>query len=155
MGHLLIDGEHLTLEDVVNVSRNNYSVELSEQAVKKVKKSRDYVDSLVEKEAVVYGITTGFGKFSDVFISKEDTTALQRNLIVSHACSMGEPLPEETVRAMMLLRINALAKGCSGIRLETINTLIEMLNKGVHPLIPEKGSLGASGILHLLQIWCL
>jgi histidine ammonia-lyase len=147
MGHLLIDGEHLTLEDVVNVSRNNYSVELSEQAVKKVKKSRDYVDSLVEKEAVVYGITTGFGKFSDVFISKEDTTALQRNLIVSHACSMGEPLPEETVRAMMLLRINALAKGCSGIRLETINTLIEMLNKGVHPLIPEKGSLGASGDL--------
>lgn len=147
MGHLLIDGEHLTVEDVVNVARENFFVELSEHAVKKVKKSREYVDSLVENEAVVYGITTGFGKFSDVFISKEDTKALQRNLIVSHACSMGDPLPEETVRAMMLLRANALAKGYSGIRLETLNTLIEMLNKGVHPVIPEKGSLGASGDL--------
>lgn len=147
MGHLFIDGEHLILEDVVNVSRNNCFVELSEQAVGKVKKSREYVDSLVEREAVVYGITTGFGKFSDVFISKEDTKALQRNLIVSHACSLGEALSEETVRAIMLLRANALAKGCSGIRLETLSTLIEMLNKGVHPVIPEKGSLGASGDL--------
>jgi len=147
MGHLYIDGEHLTIEDVVNVARNGYLVELSEEAVAKIKKSRDYVDNLVEKEAIVYGITTGFGKFSDTFISKEDTRALQKNLIVSHACSMGEPLPEETVRGVMLLRANALAKGYSGIRLETVNTLLEMLNKGVHPVIPEKGSLGASGDL--------
>ena len=147
MGHLSIDGEHLTIRHVVDVARNNYTVELSEQAVIKVKKAREYVDSLVDKGAVVYGITTGFGKFSDVFISKEDTKALQRNLIVSHACSLGDPLTEETVRAIMLLRVNALAKGFSGIRLETVNTLVEMLNKGVHPLIPEKGSLGASGDL--------
>jgi len=147
MGHLLIDGEHLTIRHVVDVARNNYTVELSEQAVNKIKKSRDYVDSLVDKGAVVYGITTGFGKFSDVFISKEDTKALQRNLIVSHACSLGDPLTEETVRAVMFLRVNALAKGFSGIRLETVNTLIEMLNKEVHPIIPEKGSLGASGDL--------
>ena len=147
MGHLSIDGEHLTIKDVVDVARNSRRVGLSEQAVERIRKSRDYVDSLVDKEAVVYGITTGFGKFSDVFISKEDTRALQRNLIVSHACSLGDPLTEETVRAIMLLRANALAKGFSGIRLETVNTLVEMLNKGVHPVIPEKGSLGASGDL--------
>jgi histidine ammonia-lyase len=147
MGHLLIDGEHLTINDVVEVARNNQRIELSEQAVSKIRKSREYVDRLVDNGAVVYGITTGFGKFSDVFISKEDTKALQRNLIVSHACSMGDPLAEEIVRGIMLLRINALAKGFSGIRLETVNTLVEMLNKGVHPVIPEKGSLGASGDL--------
>lgn len=147
MGHLRIDGEHLTIKDVVDVARSGLLVELSQEAVSKIKKSREYVDGLVEKEAVVYGITTGFGKFSDTYISKEDTKALQRNLIVSHACSMGNPLPEETVRGVMLLRANALAKGFSGIRLETVNTLLEMLNKGVHPIIPEKGSLGASGDL--------
>ncbi len=147
MGHLLIDGEHLTIKDVVDVARNNQTIQLSEQAVGKIKKSREYVDNLVDKGAVVYGITTGFGKFSDVFISKEDTEALQRNLIVSHACSLGDPLAEEIVRGIMLIRINALAKGFSGIRFETVNTLVEMLNKGVHPVIPEKGSLGASGDL--------
>ena len=147
MGHILLDGEHLTIDNVVDVARKGYTVGLSEEAISKIKKSRDYVDSIVEKEVVVYGITTGFGKFSDVFISKEDTQALQRNLIVSHSCSLGNPLPEETVRGVMLLRANALAKGFSGIRLETVNTLIEMLNKGVHPIIPEKGSLGASGDL--------
>ncbi|HYE83267.1 MAG TPA: histidine ammonia-lyase [Clostridia bacterium] len=147
MGHLLIDGQHLTIKDVVDVARSNRKIELSEQAVTKIKKSREYVDNLVDKGAVVYGITTGFGKFSDVFISKEDTRALQRNLIVSHSCSMGDPFAEEIVRGIMLLRINALARGFSGIRLETVNTMIEMLNKGVHPVIPEKGSLGASGDL--------
>lgn len=147
MGHISIDGEHLTIDNVVDVARKGFTVSLSDDAILKIKKSRDYVDELVEKEAVVYGITTGFGKFSDIFISKEDTEALQRNLIVSHSCALGESLPEETVRGVMLLRANALAKGFSGIRLKTVNTLIEMLNKGVHPIIPEKGSLGASGDL--------
>ncbi len=147
MGHLLIDGEHLTINNVVDVVRKGFTVNLSEEAVLKIKKSREYVDKLVQNETIVYGITTGFGKFSDTFISKKDTEALQRNLIISHSCSMGNPLPEEIVRGVMLLRVNALAKGISGIRLETVNTLIEMLNKGVHPIIPEKGSLGASGDL--------
>ena len=147
MGHILLDGEHLTIENVVDVTRNGFKVSLSEEAKLKIQRSRDYVDELVDKGAVVYGITTGFGKFSDTFISKEDTEALQRNLIVSHSCALGEPLPEETVRGVMLLRANALAKGFSGIRLGTVNTLIDMLNKGVHPIIREKGSLGASGDL--------
>jgi len=147
MGHLIIDGEHLSIKDFVDVARYNFTVQLSEDAVQRVKKSRAYVDQLVDNEAVVYGITTGFGKFSDTYISKEDTKELQRNLIVSHACGMGDPLPEEVVRGMMLLRANALSKGFSGVRVETVNTLVEMLNKGVHPIVPEKGSLGASGDL--------
>lgn len=147
MNKILINGNSLTLEEFINVVRNDYKVELAEEAIKKVEESRKLVDQLVEEEKVVYGITTGFGKFSDVSITKEQTKQLQRNLIISHACGVGNPLSEEIVRGIMLLRINALAKGYSGIRLSTLNTLIEMLNKRVHPVIPEKGSLGSSGDL--------
>lgn len=147
MNKILINGNSLTLEEFINVVRNYYKVELAEEAIKKVEESRKLVDQLVEEEKVVYGITTGFGKFSDVSITKEQTKQLQRNLIISHACGVGNPLSEEIVRGIMLLRINALAKGYSGIRLSTLNTLIEMLNKRVHPVIPEKGSLGSSGDL--------
>lgn len=142
-----IDGNSLELKDLVDVSRYDAKVQLSEEAISKIKKSRDLVDEFVEKEEIIYGITTGFGKFSDISISREDTETLQTNLIRSHACGVGKPLAEEDTRGAMLLRINTLAKGHSGIRLETLNTLIEMLNKGVHPIIPEKGSLGASGDL--------
>lgn len=144
---IIIDGNSLTLEDVVQVCRHYREVELSQEAKENILKSRKVVDDFVENEQVVYGITTGFGKFSDVTISKEDSKLLQRNLIVSHAVGAGEPFPTDVVRGIMLLRINSLAKGYSGVRLETIETLIEMLNKRVHPVIPEKGSLGASGDL--------
>jgi len=147
MKKVIIDGNNLSIEDVINVARYNYAVELSDDAIQKVNKSRNLVDRLVEEEKVVYGITTGFGKFSDVVISKEEAKQLQRNLIISHACGVGNPLDEEIVRGIMVLRANALAKGYSGMRLSTLNTLIEMLNKGVHPEIPEKGSLGSSGDL--------
>ncbi|RKD31575.1 histidine ammonia-lyase [Thermohalobacter berrensis] len=147
MKTVFIDGESLTLEDLIQVARGKVKVQLTDEAVEKVKKSRAVVDEFVNKEKVVYGITTGFGKFSDVVISKEETKHLQRNLIVSHSCGVGKPFPEDVVRAIMVLRANALAKGFSGVRLETLNTLIEMLNKQVHPIIPEKGSLGASGDL--------
>ncbi|WP_427338923.1 histidine ammonia-lyase [Caloranaerobacter sp. DY30410] len=147
MGKVIIDGYNLTISDVVNVARNGYIVELSDDAILRVKKARELVDKFVENEKVVYGITTGFGKFSETVISKEETKQLQKNLIMSHSCGVGNPLSEEIVRAVMLLRANALAKGNSGIRLSTLQTLIDMLNKGVHPIIPEKGSLGASGDL--------
>jgi len=147
MNKLIIDGESLVVEDVVKVARENCFVELAETAKAKINKARAYVDKLVDEERVVYGITTGFGKFSDVNISKEDTKALQRNLIISHACNLGDPLAEEVVRGIMLIRCNALAKGFSGIRLSTVQTLLDMLNSGVHPVVPEKGSLGASGDL--------
>ncbi len=147
MSTVYIDGERLTIEDIVNVARKGYKVELTEEAVEKVEKSRALVDRFVDEERVVYGITTGFGKFSDVAISKEELQELQRNLIISHSCGVGNPFEEEIVRAIMLLRANALAKGFSGIRLSTLNVLIDMVNNEVHPVIPEKGSLGASGDL--------
>ncbi|HEY8362047.1 MAG TPA: histidine ammonia-lyase [Tissierellaceae bacterium] len=144
---ILIDGNSLTIEEFIQITRGRKKIALSEEAIKRVNESRALVDKLVDENKVVYGITTGFGKFSDVVITGDETRELQRNLIVSHACGVGEPLPEDIVRGIMLLRINALAKGYSGIRISTLNTLIEMLNKGVHPIIPEKGSLGSSGDL--------
>lgn len=147
MNTVFIDGQSLTLEKLIQVSRYNYKVELDNGAKKRVMKSREIVDKIVKDNKVVYGITTGFGKFSNVSISSEDSKTLQRNLILSHSCGAGNNLPTEAVRATMLLRANALAKGFSGIRLKTLETLIEMLNKGIHPIIPEKGSLGASGDL--------
>ncbi|MFR1707595.1 MAG: histidine ammonia-lyase [Clostridium sp.] len=147
MNKVIINGNDLRLEDIVNVARNNYQVEISEDAIKRVGKSREIVDKIVEENRVVYGITTGFGKFSDVSISGEDCKTLQRNLIISHACGFGDSLDTDIVRTIILLRANALSKGYSGIRLSTLQTLVAMLNKGVHPIIPEKGSLGASGDL--------
>lgn len=147
MNKIYLDGNSLDLEQFIQVTRFNAKVELTEEAVTKVNMARAVVDKFVDGEKVVYGITTGFGKFSDVVITKEETKALQKNLIISHACGVGNPLDEEIVRGVMLLRANALSKGFSGARLSTINTLVEMLNNGVHPIIPEKGSLGASGDL--------
>ncbi len=145
--NISLNGTDLTVEQVVAVSRKNVAVEICDSAKQLVNKSRAYVDKKLSEGAIIYGLTTGFGKFSDTLISNEDTGTLQRNLIVSHACGMGSPLPTDVVRAVMLLRLNALSRGFSGVRLSTLETLAEMLNKGVHPIIPEKGSLGASGDL--------
>ena len=147
MKKLFIDGKSLNIEDFINVARNHYEVYLSETAKEKMQKSRDVVEKIVENEKPVYGINTGFGKFCNVKISKEESKALQKNLIMSHACGVGNPLNEDVVRGIMLLRANALANGFSGIRVSTVETLLEMLNKNVIPVIPEKGSLGASGDL--------
>lgn len=144
---IIIDGKSLTVDEVIRVARNMEQVEISSDAKVAVQKARDYVDKKLGEGAVIYGLTTGFGKFSDTFISSDQTADLQRNLIISHTCALGKPLPTEVVRAVMLLRCNALSRGNSGIRPETLNTLLEMLNRGVHPIIPEKGSLGASGDL--------
>jgi len=147
MSELIIGSRPLTVEDVVNVARKGYTVSLADEAVVRINRSRKLVDEFVDNKETIYGITTGFGRFSDVAISKEDTRALQRNLIISHACGVGNPLADEVVIAVMLLRINNLALGYSGVRLETVQTLVDMINKGVLPVIPEKGSLGASGDL--------
>ncbi|MHC1720690.1 MAG: histidine ammonia-lyase [Clostridiaceae bacterium] len=144
---IILDGNSLSLEDLVNVSRRGYKVALSEKAVARVEKSRKIVEEIVENNRVVYGVTTGFGKFADVSISKDQCKELQTNIILSHSCGAGALFPKDAVRAIILLRANALAKGYSGVRMETLNTLIEMLNKGLHPQIPEKGSLGSSGDL--------
>ncbi len=144
---LQINGNQLTLADVVQVSRGGRKVALAGEARLQVEASRAYVEELVAQERVVYGITTGFGKFSDVRINQDETTQLQKNLIMSHACGVGPHFSPEEVRAIMLLRANNLAKGFSGIRVSTLEALLAMLNHNVIPAIPEKGSLGASGDL--------
>ncbi len=147
METLEITGQNLTIKDVVTTARYGRRVALSETAIKRIEQSRSIVDRCVDESLIRYGITTGFGKFSDVVISKENNTLLQKNLVMSHAVGVGNPLPEEVVRAMMLLRVNALAVGNSGIRRETVEALVNFLNKGITPVVPEKGSLGASGDL--------
>src|SRR6056297_2060583 len=147
MKNILIDGNSLTLEELVKVARKNFRVNLKQEAILKIKESRKKVEYFLENDKKIYGINTGFGKFSDVIISKEESKLLQKNLIITHAVGAGDFFSSDIVRAIMLLRVNALSKGYSGIRLSTVETLIEMINKKVHPIIPEKGSLGASGDL--------
>jgi len=147
MKTVLIDGESLTIEDVVLVARKGAKVEVSRKAATRVKQSRELLEQLVKQKKTIYGVTTGFGAFGNVAIAQKNLKKLQSNLIRSHSVAVGKPADKETVRAMMMLRANTLAKGYSGVRLKTLETLVEMLNKGVYPIIPEKGSVGASGDL--------
>jgi histidine ammonia-lyase len=142
-----IDGNSLTVEQLADIVHRFARVRLTAAARKKLKASRALVDSWVRKGETVYGVTTGFGEFSNVRISSADLERLQENLILSHAAGAGEPLPPEIVRAMMVLRINALAKGYSGIRPRTLDLLVEMVNRNLTPIIPTQGSVGASGDL--------
>lgn len=145
-----IDGETLTIDQVANVAWHWEKVELAPASVDKIRRARVLVEKALEAGAPVYGINTGFGQLKEVTIPPGALEALQENLILSHAASVGEPLPEDAVRAMILLRANALARGCSGVRLEIVEFLIELLNRHVHPMIPSQGSVGASGDLALL-----
>ena len=142
-----IDGEHLSIDDVVSVARGMEEVSISEKALKKIEESRKKVEEVLNEGKVVYGINTGFGELSSVRISDEEIDRLQENLIRSHACGTGDELPEEVVRAMILLRINSLAKGHSGVTKELIESLVDGLNRGFHPVVPSQGSVGASGDL--------
>ncbi|VEF49660.1 histidine ammonia-lyase [Bacillus freudenreichii] len=144
---IIIGSIPLSIEDVVRVARYDHKVEIDQESKKKVNHSREYVEKLLAERRVVYGLTTGFGKFSETYIPSEQAKQLQINLIRSHACGLGNPFPKEVARAIILLRVNALLQGHSGIRLKVIETMVEMLNKGVTPVIPEQGSLGASGDL--------
>lgn len=144
---VIVDGNNLTIEDVVKVAREDVKAKLSKEAKENIIRSRNTVEKLIDEGRVIYGINTGFGKFSEVAISSKELEQLQKNLIYSDAVGAGNNFSTEITRAIMLLRINALAKGYSGIRLQTVETLINMLNSGVHPLIREQGSVGASGDL--------
>lgn len=146
-GSVLLDGKSLTIRDIVNVARNGYRVELDSEAERAVSACADSVKNWVDEGRVVYGVTTGFGDLATVVIPREQSRALQENLLMSHACGFGEELPEDFVRAIMLLRINTLTKGYSGISLPTLLRLTEYLNLGIHPVIPRQGSVGASGDL--------
>ncbi|GGE58882.1 histidine ammonia-lyase [Priestia taiwanensis] len=144
---VVLTGNDLTFHEMKRILYAVEQVTASEESMKAVLACRQAVEKIVEEERVVYGITTGFGKFSDVVISKEDTEELQYNLIVSHACGVGEPFPEIVSRAMIVLRANTLLKGFSGARPVVVDTLISLVNHRIHPVIPQQGSLGASGDL--------
>jgi histidine ammonia-lyase len=144
---VLVDGESLTIEDVVQVARYNEPVILHESAIPRIKRSRAVVETAIKEGKIIYGVNTGFGDLAHVSINKEDLARLQVNLIRSHSAGVGPPFSNEVVRGMMLLRANALVKGYSGVRVEVIETLIEMINKDVVPVIPQQGSVGSSGDL--------
>lgn len=145
----------LTFEQIERVVFDHEPVSLGPDSQAAVNAAADFIRARARSGDAIYGVTTGFGANRDRVIRPEDAEVMQERLIMSHACGVGKPLPTEVVRAMMLLRINALSRGNSGLRLETLNLLIDMLNKGVHPVIPEMGSVGASGDLCPLAHMCL
>ena len=144
---LQLNGQQLTLQQIVDVAEGREQVVLADDARVRVEQARQVVQDIVTQGRTVYGVNTGFGKLSDVSIDRADLIQLQLNLVRSHSCGLGEPLSEPEARAMLLLRANVLASGFSGARPLVIDTLIAMLEKGVTPVIPEKGSVGASGDL--------
>ena len=144
---VILDGRNLTVEDLISVTRGRAKAAFCADSMKNVQKSRDVVDKLVAEGRPMYGINTGFGKFSDVAIPENEINLLQINLILADAAGVGNPLPQDVVRGMLVMRANSLINGYSGVRPVIIETIIEMVNKGVHPVIPEKGSVGSSGDL--------
>ncbi len=148
MAEISINGRDLTIEQVVRVADDpGIRVSISPDAVLVINRAAKAVQQFIHQGHVAYGITTGFGAFKDKLIPVEDVEKLQENIILSHAVGVGPLLDDRTVRAMMLIRANTLAKGHSGIRLQTIELLLELLNHNILPIIPSKGSLGASGDL--------
>ena len=144
---ILLDGSRLSLSDLVAIADDGAQVGLAPEARTRVIQSRKVVDAKAAGDAPVYGVNTGFGNFAETRIEKSDLAALQLNLLRSHAAGVDAPLPVRAVRASMALRANVLAKGYSGIRVETLDALLALLNAGVHPRVPSRGSVGASGDL--------
>jgi histidine ammonia-lyase len=144
---MLIDGATLTCDDVVEVARYHKHVGIAVEVREKVDRSRQAVESILAQDRVIYGVNTGFGHLACVGISHDELCKLQENLIMSHASGTGAPFPDEVVRAMILLRANSLAKGLSGVRYELIETLVDLVNHDICPIVPCQGSLGASGDL--------
>src|SRR5580700_6759203 len=147
LGVLELDGRPLSLDQINLVAYGLMEAAIAPAARQRVAASQAVVERIVTSNETAYGINTGFGKLSDVRISTGDLQQLQRNLVRSHACGVGDPLEEAEVRAMLLLRANVLAKGLSGVRYELIQLLTGLLNRRVHPVIPARGSVGASGDL--------
>jgi histidine ammonia-lyase len=147
MPPLPLNGRDLTIDNVIEVARGRRPVAIDGAAADRMRASRSVIERLVAEGATVYGVTTGFGDLADVRIEPSQTAELQRNLVRSHAAGVGEPLPDEVVRAMLVLRANALAVGLSGVRVDIVELLAGMLNAAVHPVVPSRGSLGASGDL--------
>jgi len=157
--NIILNGTSLTFEQVIAVAfgkPNEPRVVLSDEAKDKVGRAAAAVETLLDRGEIAYGITTGFGAFKDKIISREEVELLQRNIVVSHAVGVGDPFDIPTTRAIMLIRANTLARGHSGVRVETLERMLDLINHGIHPVVPEKGSLGASGDLApLAHIACV
>ncbi len=147
MNEIFLDNDRITTDDLVDVARNNANARFSSAGEARVEKTSRLIRKWIKEEKVIYGITTGFGALCNVTIPEADTHQLQENIIMSHAAGVGAPLPEEVVRAIMALRIHDLSLGYSGCRMKTIRQMLALLNQGATPIIPEKGSVGASGDL--------
>ena len=147
MTAIQLTGHDLTVDDVEGVALHGVPVALAPDALRQIDASRALIERVVQDERPTYGVNTGFGRLVDVHIDAGQAAELQLNLVRSHACGVGEPFPDEVVRAAMLLRANALAKGTSGVRRELVQLLVDMLGAGVLPVVPSRGSLGASGDL--------
>ena len=139
--------DNLSFSDFVKVVREYEKVELSQIAGEKIQRARDFIENTIKSGEIIYGVNTGFGKLSHIRIDEKDINRLQTNLIRSHAAGLGDYLPEEIVRGAILLLINSLGKGHSGVRKEIIQLLIDFLNLRITPLVPSMGSVGASGDL--------
>jgi len=144
---MILDGQRLSLEELGDVAHGRSGVQLSPEALERMASSRRVIEEIVARGQVVYGVSTGFGKLSDVHVPDTELRQLQLNLVRSHACGVGAPLSIEEARAMTLLRANVLALGYSGARPEVAQLLVDMLERGITPVVPEKGSIGASGDL--------
>ena len=144
---VILTGADLTVADVEAVARRDAPVELDTHARARMQEARDVIEGLVAEGAVVYGVTTGFGDLASTFIAPEDAARLQENLLMSHAAGVGPAFPREVVRAMLLLRANTLALGHSGCRPVIVDRILDLLRMGIHPVVPEQGSVGASGDL--------
>lgn len=152
---VILNDDKLSLQDYIDVSLNHRKVEISDGCVNKINNARKTVESIVENDKIVYGVTTGFGSLRNKFINKEDVVTLQKNLIRSHAIGSGNSTPEFIVRGMLLHRLRCICNGNSGVRLEVANILVEALNKNFIPFIPERGTVGASGDLAPLSFMVL
>ncbi|MDX6709347.1 MAG: histidine ammonia-lyase, partial [Blastocatellia bacterium] len=144
---LELKGQRLTLEEIAAVASGKEQVGLAPEALERIERSRKVIERIIREGQTVYGVNTGFGKLADVHIPPSELQTLQLNLVRSHCCGLGQPLSIEETRAMLLLRANVIALGFSGARPVVVTTLLQMLERGVHPVIPEKGSVGASGDL--------
>ena len=147
MSLIAIDGQSLNLDQVFQVAREKRKVKITEHAVDRMRKSRECIEKFIKDGKVIYGVNTGFGKLADVHIPTHEIEELQLNLILSHSCGIGLPIPQEIVRAAMTLKANSLCAGYSGVRPKITEFLVSMLNKNIIPVVPQKGSVGASGDL--------
>ncbi|MBO7200595.1 MAG: histidine ammonia-lyase [Bacteroidales bacterium] len=151
-----INSERFTIERVKEIIAQNMQLALSEDAVKRIEKCRAYLDNKMEtQKEPIYGVTTGFGSLCNISVSKEELSQLQKNLVMSHACGVGDEVPQDVVKLMLLMKIQSLSYGHSGVQLQTVQRLIDFFNNDVYPVVYQQGSLGASGDLAPLAHMCL